>query len=186
MMNTEILLISKIVFIGIMLMLAWYFGLRPIINARKSSEDYKSQKKAEQARTMIKDKFAKMNNEINRLKREKAVVSERFTQLAACPGVKERYCTCTPGGECTCGKDKKAETYVPESDYKKEGANLPIRPAQNMVGNVVGKAKQLRAEAALRGAAQGLPMPTGPMLGKDPILTLDGTIEAFRPNTGRF
>jgi hypothetical protein len=55
----------------------------------------------------------------------------------------------------------------------------------NMVAGAVGKAKQLRAEQALRGAAAGLPQPTGGMLGKEPILTAGGK-EAFRPNRGMY
>jgi len=168
-----------------------YYGIVNLGILTKQNEKYNKKKQQLQqqsmkARQLIKDKFARMNNEIKRLKKEKTAISEKFTKLAECPGVKERYCTCK-GEECTCGNEaKQSEPFVRREDYAPMGGSIPVRPEQNMVAGAVGKAKQLKAEAALRGAAMGLPMPKGPMLGKEPILTLDGTIEAFRPNKGRF
>jgi hypothetical protein len=183
--------IVLILVLGILLL--DYGGVINLCIFPPETENYSKQKQKQQlqqqsmkARQLIKDKFARMNNEIKRLKKEKTAISEKFTKLAECPGVKERYCTCK-GKECTCGNEaKQGEPFVRREDYAPIGGSIPVRPEQNMVAGAVGKAKQLKAEAALRGAAMGLPMPKGPMLGKEPILTLDGTIEAFRPNRGRF
>ena len=131
---------------------------------------------------IIREKFNSMNKQIKTLKSENARVNEKFTKLASCPGVKERYCTCE-GPDCSCGNGEHTDGVI--ENYKNIGS-IPIRHHQNMVAGAIGKSKQLKAEAALRGAAPGLPMPVGGMLGKEPILSLDGTVEAFMPNKGRY
>jgi FtsZ-interacting cell division protein ZipA len=147
---------------------------------KKQVEEFKKKQAEAYRARIIKEKFNSMNNQIKTLKGENAKVSEKFTKLASCPGVKERYCTCT-GSKCSCGNGnefKYKEKYQP--------ASVPVRPEQNMVAGAIGKAKKLKAEAALRGAAPGLPMPTGSMFGKEAILSLDGVVEAFTPNRGRY
>lgn len=146
---------------------------------------YKSDTKKDQdtyRAKIIREKFNSMNRQIKTLKSENARVNEKFTKLASCPGVKERYCTCK-GPDCSCGNGEHND--VSTETYKNMGS-IPVRHQQNMVAGAIGKAKKLKAEAALRGAAPGLPMPVGGMLGKEPILSLDGMIEAFMPNKGRY
>ena len=151
---------------------------------RKYLEDAKTLADSEQYRRkamkVVAEKYNNLKKKVARLSMDKKKLNEKFTRLSACPksSIRENFCSCS-GSKCTCNSG----STVKEA-YALPG-NIPVRPTQNMVAGPVGKAKQLKAEQALRGAAAGLPMPLGPMLGKEAILTAGGA-ETFRPNKGMY
>jgi hypothetical protein len=158
---------------------------------KKSDEEVEAFKRREASKTvMIKrqanEQFAMMKNKLDTLSKEKYELKKAVTTLAAFPGRKENFCTCEPGGTCTCEGYK---NRIPDQRVRQENftsLDLPIRPAQIMVAGAVGKAKKLKAEMALRGSAPGLPGVSGGMYGKESILSLEDVKEAFAPNRGRF
>lgn len=170
--------------IGIIVVTGFVLVVLSMQKKKASAEEFKRKQQEAYRAKIIKEKFNSMNKQIETLKGDNAIVTERFTKLASCPGVKERYCTCT-GSECSCGNGYTSKEQFTRKEKYQPGY-VPVRPEQNMVAGAIGKSRKLRAEAALRGAAMGLPMPTGPMLGKDPIISLEGAIEAFAPNRGRY
>jgi hypothetical protein len=151
---------------------------------KKYLEDAKTRLMAEKYRRkamkVVAEKYSNLKKKVASLSMDKKKLNEKFTRLSACPksSIKENFCSCS-GSKCTCNSG----STVKEA-YALPG-NIPVRPMQNMVAGPVGKAKQLKAEQALRGAAAGLPMPRGPMLGKEAILTAGGA-ETFRPNKGMY
>lgn len=143
----------------------------------KAAEDKKKEEETREEYKKLQVKLAKVEAKAKRQ-------AERFTKLTECPkstGIKEKYCTCS-GDKCTCASEG---TQTKEAYASPEGGMIPVRPMVNMVAGAVGKAKQLRAEQALRGAAAGLPLPKGDMLGKEAILTAGGK-ETFKPNKGMY
>ena len=170
--SVAVILIAVVVAIGL------------YVSAQMKKEDFKKKQvaaKRKQAAHAVKEKYNNLKQKVERLTMEKKKISEEFTRLASCPksSIRENYCSCT-GSKCTCkaaGSSMKEAYATPN--------NIPVRPMQNLVAGPVGKAKQLKAEQALRGAAAGLPMPTGQMLGKEAILTAGGA-ETFRPNRGMY
>ena len=151
---------------------------------KKYTEDAQALVEAElyrrKAMKVVAEKYSNLKKKVASLSMDKKKLNEKFTRLSACPksSIKENFCSCN-GSKCTC----KSGSTVKEA-YALPG-NIPVRPTQNMVAGPVGKAKQLKAEQALRGAAAGLPMPRGPMLGKESILTAGGA-ETFKPNKGMY
>lgn len=152
-------------------------GIGFLVNQQiKKKEEFKKK-----AAKIVKERYNNLKKKVARLTMEKEKISEEFTRLASCPksSIKENFCNCS-GTKCTCA----ANGSVAKEAYATPG-NIPVRPMQNMVAGPVGKAKQLKAEQALRGAAAGLPMPIGQMFGKEAILTAGGA-ETFRPNRGMY
>jgi multidrug efflux pump subunit AcrA (membrane-fusion protein) len=104
---------------------------------------------------------------------EKTAV-EAFTRLRKCPGNE--------------GYTNKINSPV-NASIKESYDTLPLpNISLNAVGGAVGKLRQLRAEQALRGAADGLPpIPRGMLagVGQQPSINLQ-QVEPFKPNRGRF
>ena len=150
----------------------------------KNAEAEKYRKRSIDMQRKQTEQYKKLQAKVAHVEKKARRQAERFTKLAACPkgsGIKEKYCTCS-GDKCTCGD---AGSKAKEAYAAPVGGMIPVRPMVNMVAGAVGKAKQLRAEQALRGAAAGLPQPAGGMLGKEPILTAGGK-ETFKPNRGMY
>jgi len=178
-METYVIIIIVIVVLIIALVIGGLAYKKFVID---KAEEFK--KRVAVVNRKHKEDYKRLQEKVAHVEKKAQLQAERFTRLAACPkssGIKENYCNCS-GDKCSCGKEgfRAKDAYAPAA-----GGIIPVRPMVNMVSGAVGKAKQLRAEQALRGAAAGLPMPSGSMLGKEAILTAGGR-ETFKPNRGMY